>query len=88
MLRGEESTLQNLEGCWNQLELQTKWKLEPVLCYSDATASAESDQSKPLTTEAMPNESATEVASNVTMSTVSTSPSQEVPITNEVPTLN
>lgn len=90
VIRGEESTLQNLEGCWNQLELQTKWKLEPVLRFSDATASAESDQSKPLSTEAMPNESATdsEVASNVTMSTVSASPPQEVPITNEVPTLN
>ena len=89
VLRGEESTLQNLEGCWNQLELQTKWKLEPVFRYSDDAAECtESDQLKSPTTGIMPNEPATEAVSNETVSTASISPPQEVPITNEVSTLN
>ena len=91
VLRGEESTLQNLESCWNQLELQTKWKLEPVLRYSDAVAGTESDRSTesdrpiPPTTEEIPVEPTTETAStSPTTETICTPPSQEVPITNEV----
>ena len=82
VLRGEESTLQKLEGCWNQLQLQTNWKLEPVLRFSDEAACTESDQSTSSTTvtDVISNDSITVVASNESTHNVSESPSQQAPI--------
>ena len=76
MLRGEESTLQRLEGCWNQLQLQNNWKLEPVLRFSDEAACTESDQSTSSTTvtDAVSNDSITVAASNESTHNVSESP--------------
>ena len=88
VLRGEESALQNLEGCWNQLQLQTKWKLEPVLRYSDTAACKESDQSTALPTDALSKDSVAEAASNESAPNVSESPSQQAPITDVESALN
>ena len=35
MLRGEEATLQKLQEAWQQIAIQTEWKLEPVLRFYD-----------------------------------------------------
>ena len=35
VIRGEESVLQELEGEWSTVAMQTAWKLEPVYVYEE-----------------------------------------------------
>ena len=39
MIRGEENKLQELEGEWRAIAIQTAWKLEPVYYYEENTIS-------------------------------------------------
>ena len=48
--RGNESVLEHLTAEWNAIEVQTAWKLEPVLCYKDSDSSASDDQPMAATT--------------------------------------
>ena len=42
VLRGDEDTLSILESEWEQVQLQTNWKLEPLLKFSDSDELADS----------------------------------------------
>ena len=42
--------LEHLTADWNAIEVQTAWKLEPVLCYKDSDSSASDDQPMTATT--------------------------------------
>jgi len=33
VVRGDESLLQELDGCWNSVALQTSWQLSPLVQY-------------------------------------------------------
>ena len=37
VIRGDETTLKLLDESWLQIEVQTKWKLEPLLRYNNPT---------------------------------------------------
>ena len=55
MLRGEEATLQRLEEAWQQIAIQTEWKLEPVLHFcDDADVVTPTDSTVTLTTPTTP----------------------------------
>ena len=53
VLRGDEDILSILESEWEQVQLQTNWKLEPILKFSDSdelvdsVIHAEEDRSNP-----------------------------------------
>ena len=53
VLRGDEDILSTLESEWEQVQLQTNWKLEPLLKFSDndelvdSVIHAEEDHSNP-----------------------------------------
>ena len=50
VVRGDESMLEQLTTKWNSIEVQTAWKLEPVLCYKKNDIPASDDQSTAVTT--------------------------------------
>ena len=45
-LRGEEAVLEQLEGEWQTVALQTLWKLEPVLRYDYITPASSVEDPK------------------------------------------
>jgi len=50
VVHGDESMLEQLTTKWNSIEVQTAWKLEPVLCYKKNDIPASDDQSTAVTT--------------------------------------
>ena len=44
VIRGDETTLKLLDESWLQIEVQTKWKLEPLLRYNNPTESLEMEE--------------------------------------------
>ena len=84
VLKGGEDVLTDLERQWNEIELQTKWKLEPCLRLVDAdTTDADDDSNQPPNQDAAttapnstPNPLTTTVSSNE--ESVSTDNSQQV----------
>ncbi len=53
VVRGEEATLQKLEEAWQQVSIQTEWKLEPVLRFCDDVEEALNPQNSSTATPSM-----------------------------------
>ena len=85
VIRGDEATLQNLEDSWQQLSLQTQWRLEPVLCYSDVVELYEKPL-LPVTTEETRTEEAT--TEDIATEQIAHSDSSDNAASSSQPTIN
>ena len=54
MIRGEEAVLKQLDSLWPQVQLQTKWELNPLFSYSTDGTDVNSDLGDPSSTSPKP----------------------------------
>lgn len=75
VVRGEESVLNQLDSSWQQVHLQTKWQLRPVLSYSDPASSSPVDA----TSKGATNPNSALVTNSTTQQSSTTSNHEDVP---------
>ena len=77
VVRGDETTLDKLDKSWQQLKLQTNWKLEPVLRYID-DAGSEGSADTIATTDTTPLTTVNANAITNTTATTSTNAANDI----------
>ena len=82
MVRGEETILEQLDNMWEQVYLQTKWELKPLLSYSVGVSSKSlpSGNATPgATSSSSPNPDNATADATVTLTTVTSNNTSTTP---------